>query len=95
MKIMPIMNGTNFGRKITKHEANGYIQGNCDCKPKNYEVGKFAGIGTQTLEVIDVNNAIVDMRLEDHEKEKKTNTNPYYRNYTKGLPDRFERFRIK
>lgn len=56
MKIMPIVNGANFGRKITKHEANGYIQGNCDCKPKNYGVGKFAGIGTQALEVIDVNN---------------------------------------
>ena len=35
------------------------------------------------------------MRLEDYEKEKKTNSNPYYKNYTKGLPDRFERFRIK
>ena len=46
-------------------------------------------------EVIKVNNAIVDMRLVDYEKEKKTNSNPYYKNYTKGLPDRFERFRIK
>ena len=46
-------------------------------------------------EVVKVNNAIVDMRLEDYEKEKKTNSNPYYKNYTKGLPDRFERFRIK
>ena len=61
-------------------------------------------MGTETItalnklskkDVINVNNAIVDMRLEDHEKEKKTNINPYYRNYTKGLPDRFERFRIK
>ena len=46
-------------------------------------------------EVIKVNNAIVDMRLEDYKKEKNINPNPYYRNYTKGLPDRFERFRIK
>ena len=61
-------------------------------------------MGTETItalnklskeEVVKVNNAIVDMRLEDYEKEKKTNSNPYYKNYTKGLPDRFERFRIK
>ena len=61
-------------------------------------------MGTETItalnklskeEVVKVNNAIVDMRLEDYEKEKKTNSNPYYKNYTKGLPDRFECFRIK
>ena len=60
-------------------------------------------MGTETItalnklskeEVVKVNNAIVDMRLEDYEKEKKTNSNPYYKNYTKGLTDRFERFRI-
>ena len=61
-------------------------------------------MGTETItalnklskeEVIKVNNAIVDMRLDDYKKEKKTNKNPYYKNYTKGLPARFESFIIK
>ena len=73
-------------------------------KHTNMTVTVDGVMGTETItalnklskkDVINVNNAIVDMRLEDHEKEKKTNINPYYRNYTKGLPDRFERFRIK
>ena len=34
-------------------------------------------------------------RLEDHEREKKTNPNLYYGEYTVGLPDRFKRFEIK
>ena len=46
-------------------------------------------------EIIKVNNAILRQRLEDHEQEKKTNLNPYYKDYTAGLPDRFKRFEIK
>ena len=46
-------------------------------------------------EIVKVNNAILRQRLEDHEREKKTNPNPYYRKYTVGLPDRFKRFEIK
>lgn len=46
-------------------------------------------------ELINVNNSIIDMRLKDHEREKNTNTNPYYNEYTKGLPSRFDKFRIK
>ena len=46
-------------------------------------------------EIVKVNNAILKQRLEDHEREKKTNPNPYYEEYTVGLPDRFNRFKIK
>lgn len=46
-------------------------------------------------EIIAVNNSIIDMRQADHEKEKKVNKNPNYEEYTKGLPSRFDRFRIK
>ena len=46
-------------------------------------------------EIIKVNNAILKQRLEDHEREKETNPNPYYKDYTVGLPDRFKRFEIK
>ena len=46
-------------------------------------------------EIIKVNNAILKQRLEDHEREKKTNPNPYYEEYTVGLPARFKRFEIK
>ena len=60
--------------------------------------------GTETIgalnslnakEIKGVNNAIIDMRLDDYEQEKKTNQNPYYKDYTKGLSSRFEKFRIK
>ena len=46
-------------------------------------------------EIIIINNAIVDMRLKDYEREKSSNKNPYYNEYTKGLPNRFNGFRIK
>ncbi len=46
-------------------------------------------------EIIKVNNAILKQRLEDYEQEKKTNPNPHYEEYTVGLPDRFNRFKIK
>ena len=46
-------------------------------------------------EIIKVNNAILKQRLEDHEREKESNPNPYYKEYTKGLPARFKRFEIK
>ena len=46
-------------------------------------------------EIIKVNNAILAQRLADHEREKKTNPNPYYEKYTVGLPSRFKRFEIK
>lgn len=46
-------------------------------------------------EMIKVNNAIVKQRLEDHEREKETNPNPYYKGYTVGLPNRFKRFKIE
>lgn len=46
-------------------------------------------------EIVKVNNAILKQRLEDHEREKETNPNPYYEEYTVGLPDRFKRFEIK
>ena len=43
-------------------------------------------------ETVKVNNAILDFRLSDYENERKTNRNPNYENYSKGLPDRFLRF---
>lgn len=46
-------------------------------------------------EIVKVNNAILNQRLEDYEREKKINANPHYEEYTVGLPDRFERFKIK
>ena len=58
--------------------------------------------GSQTIRALNnlspedinrVNNAIIDMRQADYERERKTNTNPNYGNYTTGLPNRFNRFR--
>ena len=46
-------------------------------------------------EIVEVNNAILTQRLKDYEQEKETNSNPYYKRYSVGLPDRFERFRIE
>ena len=46
-------------------------------------------------EIVIINNAIVDMRLKDYEREKSLNKNPHYNEYTKGLPNRFNGFRIK
>lgn len=45
-------------------------------------------------ELVIVNNSIIDMRQADYEQEKKTNKNPHYKEYTVGLPSRFDRFRI-
>ena len=65
------------------------------------EDGKF---GTETIkalnslsseEIIKVNNTILDMRQKNYELELQTNPNPNYKDFTKGLPDRFRRFRIK
>ena len=69
-------------------------------KPNNFEYPSVA-IYINAMnslsweEVVKVNNSILDMRQADYESEKKTNKNPHYKGYTKGLPDRFEKFRIK
>ena len=44
-------------------------------------------------EIDNVNNAIINMRQSDYERERDKNQNPNYRSYTKGLPGRFNRFR--
>ena len=46
-------------------------------------------------EIIRVNNAIVDFRKADFEHQIETNSNSNYKEYSHGLPNRFERFRIK
>ncbi len=46
-------------------------------------------------EMVKVNNAILDQRQLDYEYQKKHNQNPNYNNYSVGLPNRFNRFRIK
>ena len=46
-------------------------------------------------EVVTVNNSILDQRQADYEYQKRTNSNPNYNNYTVGLPNRFNHFRIK
>ena len=70
----------------------------------NMKVQEDGVFGSETInamnklsqdEIVKVNNAILKQRLEDHEREKKTNPNPYYGEYTVGLPDRFKRFEIK
>ena len=70
----------------------------------NMKVQEDGVFGSETInamnklsqdEIVKVNNAILKQRLEDHEREKKTNPNPYYEEYTVGLPDRFKRFEIK
>ena len=68
----------------------------------NMRVDEDGVLGSQTIRALNnlspedikkVNNAILDMRQADYERERKTNTNPNYENYTKGLPDRFDSFR--
>ncbi|MBQ7633481.1 MAG: hypothetical protein IJS88_05150 [Alphaproteobacteria bacterium] len=44
-------------------------------------------------EIDNVNNAIINMRQSDYERERDKNQNPNYRSYTTGLPGRFNRFR--
>lgn len=70
----------------------------------NMHVDEDGVFGSQTIgalnnlsqdEVIKVNNSIIDQRQADYEREKRTNPNPNYTNYTTGLPNRFDRFRIK
>ena len=70
----------------------------------NMRIKEDGILGSQTIkalnnlsqdEIIKVNNAIIDQRQADHEREKRTNPNLNYNNYTKGLPNRFNRFRIK
>ncbi len=46
-------------------------------------------------EIVKVNNAILDQRFADHQRELKTNKNPNYESYTVGIPNRIKRFRIK
>ena len=73
-------------------------------KNTNIKVDEDGIFGSQTIgalnsltpeEIIKVNNAIIDLRQADYEHQLETNTNPNYRNYSHGLPNRFERFRIK
>ena len=68
----------------------------------NIHVDEDGIFGSQTIGALNnlspddinrVNNAILDMRQADYEHERETNTNPNYGNYTKGLADRFNRFR--
>lgn len=70
----------------------------------NMQVSEDGIFGSQTIGALNnlssedisrVNNAIVDMRLENLEYERETNPDPNYQNYTIGLPDRINRFRIK
>ena len=70
----------------------------------NMRVDEDGIFGSQTIralnnltpeEIIQVNNAIVDLRQADYEHQLKTNNNANYREYSHGLPGRFERFRIK
>ncbi|MBQ8677422.1 MAG: hypothetical protein IJ529_03000 [Alphaproteobacteria bacterium] len=73
-------------------------------KNTNMNIAEDGIFGSETInamnslspkEIINVNNSIIDQRLADYESEKQTNPNPYYSNYTIGLPQRFDRFRIK
>ena len=70
----------------------------------NMHVDEDGIFGSQTIgalnnlspsEIANVNNAILDQRQLDYEQQKLINQNPNYNNYTVGLPDRFDRFRIK
>ncbi len=70
----------------------------------NINVAEDGIFGSETIKALNslslqetkrVNNKFIDMREADYEKEKKNNTNPYYKTYTVGLPNRFNRFRIK
>ena len=70
----------------------------------NMQVSEDGIFGSQTIGALNnlssedisrVNNAIVDMRLENLEHERETNPDPNYQNYTIGLPDRINRFRIR
>ena len=56
-------------------------------------IGAFNKLSPE--EIIKVNNAIIDQRLADYEKERQTNPNNNYKNFSKGLPNRFNKFRIK
>lgn len=70
----------------------------------NMQVDEDGIFGSQTIralnnltpeEIIRVNNAIVDFRKADFEHQIETNSNSNYKEYSHGLPNRFERFRIK
>ena len=89
----------NHSPKAPALWAQRAINQNTDMKVK--EDGVF---GSETInamnklsqdEIVKINNAILKQRLEDHEREKETNPNPYYEEYTVGLPDRFKRFKIE
>lgn len=68
----------------------------------NTHVDEDGIFGSQTIRALNnlspedvnkVNNAILDMRQADYERERGSNINPNYGNYTTGLPNRFNRFR--
>lgn len=70
----------------------------------NMQVDEDGIFGSQTIralnnltpeEIIRINNAIVDFRKADFEHQIETNSNSNYKEYSHGLPNRFERFRIK
>ena len=106
--IENVTNRLNNGGFNGINTSNGFNANSINNMLNNYE---YSGFGLQlqpeTLttqgtqnnltpeEIIRVNNAIVDMRLENLEHERETNPNPNYRNYTTGLPARINRFRIR
>ena len=70
----------------------------------NMNISEDGIFGSETIEainnlspqeIINVNNAIIDQRYNDYERQLRDNSNPNYVNYSHGLPRRFERFRIQ
>ena len=70
----------------------------------NASVDEDGIFGSQTINALNslseenmirVNNSIIDQREADYEEEKKRNRNRFYNSYTRGLPARFNRFRVK
>ena len=73
-------------------------------KNTNMNIAEDGIFGSETInamnslspkEIVNVNNSIIDQRQADYEREKQTNLNPFYTNFTVGLPNRFDHFRIK
>jgi len=69
----------------------------------NMNISEDGVFGSETIEainnltpqeIINVNNAIINQRYNDYERQLRENSNPNYVNYSHGLPRRFERFLI-
>ncbi len=69
----------------------------------NYRIKEDGIFGSETInalnqlkadEISKVNNAILDFRFADFKQEAETNKNPNYQNFTRGLPRRFNKFRL-